>query len=168
MTDLQLIRREADGMATLGELRLDPGPTFLCYTLENAWRNNERGVSCIPTGRYPLRLRKEGGYDQDYSGKRDSDGNIIRPGRFAWHDGMIEVVVLGRTFILVHIGNYHRNTDGCILVGDRKGTDFQGDGALTVWGSQDAYTRIYRQIHATAKAGGYLTVIDGADVLEAA
>ncbi len=148
MTDLMLIRREADGLSTRGELHLHPGPQHLCYTLENPWLDNRRGASSIPVGRWPLRLRGEGGYHAEYTK------------RFAWHEEMVEVVVPDRTFILFHIGNYHRNTDGCILVGDRKGTDFEGDGSLTVWGSEDAYTRVYRHLHEAASSDGHLHVID--------
>lgn len=152
--DLLLIRREADGMATRGELHLDPGPKFLCYTLENAWRNNEPMVSCIPTGRFPLRLRTEGGFHERYRQQ------------YAWHRGMVEVVVPGRTFILFHKGNYHRDTHGCILPGIAKGTDYDGDDALTVWQSGEAYRRIYRYLHEAATSGGHLTVMN--DLGEAA
>jgi hypothetical protein len=145
--DLKLIRRQSDDMATLGELHISPGPLFLCYTLENAWRGNERGVSCIPAGSYPLRLRTEGGYHQNYAK------------RFAWHKGMVEVVVHDRTFILFHIGNYHRDTDGCILLGNSHGKDFSGDGALTVWQSEDAYVKTYRHLLQAALGGGKLHVI---------
>lgn len=147
MTDLLLIRRKDDGKATLGDLHIHPGPLWVCATLENTWKDNERGVSCIPAGAYPLRMRHEGGYNENYSK------------RFAWHDGMVEVVAPDRTFVLFHIGNYHRNTKGCILVGEKPGTDFEGDGALTVWRSEDAYVRVYRKLKEAAESGGKLHVI---------
>ena len=48
----------AGGGPILGELgfRKQGAYTHLCYTLELPWRNNQRGVSCIPAGVYALDL----------------------------------------------------------------------------------------------------------------
>ncbi len=148
--DLLLIRQRADGMATQGELHRAPGPMFLCYTLELPWRANERGRSCIPTGRHKLKLRGEGGFWQRYTERWD------------WHAEMIEVEVEGRDFILFHTGNTHHHTDGCILVGEQKGRDTtpDGDGALAVWSSRDAYREVYPILRECAAEGGCLEVIN--------
>lgn len=73
---------------------LDIGPVQL-FTLEEPWRNNERGVSCIPPGVYPLR-------------------NITRP---SGKPAIAVVNVPGRDNILIHPGNTVRDTEGCILPG---------------------------------------------------
>lgn len=76
---------------TNGKLACDG--QFVCYTIELPWRENEKGVSCIPEGYYLLRKR--------YSRK------------FQWH---IEVVaVKNRSFILLHPANNALNQlYGCI------------------------------------------------------
>lgn len=151
MTDLTLIRQRHDGMAVQGELHRAPAPGFLCYTLELPWRGNERGRSCIPTGRWPLRLRGEGGFYERYTEL------------WEWHQEIVEVVVDGRDYILFHTGNTHHHTDGCILVGEQRGYDTRegADGALAVWGSRDAYREVYPVLRACAASGGHLEVIDG-------
>lgn len=145
MTDLMLIRRTDDGKATLGELHLLPAPYFLCYTLENTWKDNQRNISCIPAGKWPLKIRDEGGWNERYAKK------------YAWHQGMIEVEVPGRDFVLFHAGNRHEDTKGCILPGIRTGKD--DDGHHAVWSSGDAYVQIYRHLHKAATEGGFLHII---------
>jgi hypothetical protein len=68
---------------------------LICYTLERPWRNNERGVSSIPTGSYTV---------VPHSGPRFK--NVWR----------LENVP-GREAILIHAGNSIADTQGCILVG---------------------------------------------------
>jgi hypothetical protein len=74
-----------------GTLEID-GKT-ICKTIELPWKQNERRVSCIPEGIYPLRKR--------YSRK------------FGWH---IEVVnVKNRSLILIHpANNALLELNGCI------------------------------------------------------
>jgi hypothetical protein len=76
---------------TNGKLVVDG--KLLCYTIEPAWRDNQKRVSCIPEGKYELRKR--------YSA------------RFGWH---IEVVgVVNRDCILIHPANdAQRELQGCI------------------------------------------------------
>jgi Family of unknown function (DUF5675) len=40
---------------TFGELHIDS--KFFCYSLERAWANNQKSVSCIPEGTYKLKRR---------------------------------------------------------------------------------------------------------------
>lgn len=49
--ELELLRRY-DPEGTNGELRL-----VVCNTIELPWLQNQRNVSCIPEGRYELKLR---------------------------------------------------------------------------------------------------------------
>lgn len=76
---------------TNGTLRC--GGRVVCSTIELPWRNNRRGISCIPEGRYVLRKR--------------------RSRKFGWH---LEVVgVTGRSLILVHpANNALLELNGCI------------------------------------------------------
>jgi hypothetical protein len=43
MADLALNRHADDGHATRGELHLAPFPSYQCWTLERAWKNNDPG-----------------------------------------------------------------------------------------------------------------------------
>mgnify|MGYP003681669013 CR=1 FL=1 len=53
--NLLILRDTFTSESTLGELFLN-GERF-CDTLELPYRDNQRSVSCIPTGEYPVRLR---------------------------------------------------------------------------------------------------------------
>ena len=68
---------------------------FEFQTLELPFLQNKKGVSCIPSGKYQIE-------------KRQSD-------KFGSHFHVKDVE--GRSMILIHLGNYHSNTSGCILVG---------------------------------------------------
>lgn len=148
--DLILERLRHDAHATLGRLYL--GGLFLCFTLENRPPRipgvKEPGRSRIPAGRYPLTLRRVGNFHSDYQD------------RFPWHEAMVEIELPGWDAVLFHIGNYHRDTAGCVLVGERAGKDVEGDSALTVWGSAAAYEDVYPALYKHAKAGGFITVQD--------
>lgn len=90
-----------DNSATLGKLTIN---SEIFYTLEPPWRGNEVKVSCIPEGVYPLQLR---------------ESPIVRrtsAGHYA--EGWEIADVPGRTFIMFHVGNWARDTEGCVLVGE--------------------------------------------------
>ena len=101
--NLLLIRDDFSEKSTLGKLFLN-GEMF-CDTLELPWLDNQRSISCIPEGEYKVRLRtaKE-------SATRDYLHLLVQD-------------VEGRSYILVHIGNYPRDTKGCILVAQSRQQD---------------------------------------------
>ncbi len=80
---------------TIGRLTLSGG-TFQCFTLELPWKENERGISCIPAGTYEAFKRMS-----------PKNGSVIEL-----------LNVKDRSNIQVHRGNYTRQIEGCILVGD--------------------------------------------------
>jgi hypothetical protein len=150
-----LRRLNEDHRATLGEL-LDADGKHLCHTLENRWMDNKPRVSCIPPGIYPLRLRKEGGWHKRL-GERFPD----------IHKGSIEIAdVPGRSFILIHPGNTHADTLGCILPG--KATAWATDNRKpsepntmnAVASSAAAYRSIYPALLAAANWGQSIRVLD--------
>ena len=53
--NLLIIRDTFTENSTIGKLFID-GEMF-CDTLELAWKNNTRNISCIPDGEYKVRLR---------------------------------------------------------------------------------------------------------------
>jgi hypothetical protein len=83
----------------------------------------------IPEGTYEVKLRTEGGHHINYSKK------------FPFHKGMLHVMnVPNFEYILIHIGNYEKDTAGCLLVGQNL------NGNLTLSGSTDAYTNMYKKV----------------------
>jgi hypothetical protein len=104
---LKLIREPSSSTTTLGKLYLDG--VFFCYTLEDVVRpdpnpdtpQNEAkvwGNTAIPAGKYKVVITMSPRF------KRRLPLLIGVPG----FDG-----------IRIHPGNTHRDTDGCILVGEQ-------------------------------------------------
>lgn len=91
------IQRFCDGpMGTFGELT---GDQFHAFTIEQPWRGNLQGHSCIPLGTY-----------------------VCRRGTFPKHGVAFEVCdVPDRSAILIHAGNIASNFEGCIGLGDTLG-----------------------------------------------
>ena len=95
---LKLIRVSEYNEATLGVLCLDARPMFV--TLEDKWLDNEKQISCIPTGKYKIKIH-----------------NSPKFGR------VFQVCdVPDRSQILIHAGNTREDTQGCILLGLMYGT----------------------------------------------
>ena len=68
---------------------------------------------------------------------------------------MIEIDLPGWDAVLFHIGNYHTNTAGCVLLGSAAGESEHG---LSVWRSTEAYMRAYPTLLSVAQSGGCLIV----------
>ena len=97
MINLLLIRDTFSKKSTIGELFLNG--ERICDTLENPWQDNQRNISCIPEGVYPVRLRLP-----RESASRDYLHLLVQE-------------VPNRDWILFHRGNTAKDTSGCILVG---------------------------------------------------
>ena len=97
MINLLLIRDTFSKKSTIGELFLNG--ERICDTLENPWQDNQRNISCIPEGVYPVRLRLP-----RESATRDYLHLLVQE-------------VPNRDWILFHRGNTAKDTSGCILVG---------------------------------------------------
>jgi len=153
MSDLLLRRLRHDDHATLGRLAVinnEGGWTDIAWTLENRPPREpgvkEPGLSRIPAGTHALGLRGTGGFYNRYTERYD------------WHGPMVDILLPGWKYVLFHIGNYHRDTDGCILVGDSPGVEH--DGTLAVWKSAMAYRRVYPALRTIAEAGGTIMIED--------
>ncbi len=105
MEDVFLTRRYEDDGQTRGYI-VYKGKT-LAVTLELPWLNNARRISRIPAGRYKVIRHQAPNYPKTQS---------------FW-----VLDVPGRSEILIHYGNYKRDTKGCILPG-RKFVDINKDG----------------------------------------
>jgi hypothetical protein len=83
--------------------RLYANGKYICYTLELAWLWNTNNISCVPRGQYRgfIRHDKRDGWRIQLSG-------IPGP----------------RTGVQIHVGNYPRDIEGCVLVGTSYGPDY--------------------------------------------
>ena len=102
-----IIREPSSLKQTLGELTLykNERKIFSCKTLELPWKNNTKQESCIPTGKYNVIPRESAKYKKHYHVQD----------------------VTGRSWILIHPGNYYHQLLGCILVGNAH-VDIDKDG----------------------------------------
>jgi len=117
--------------------------SFLCYTLEDEARTVKKwGETRIPSGKYKLSLRSEGGFHTRYLAKFGAE----------FHKGMIYVnEVPNFEYILWHIGNDDDDTAGCLLVGKTSQDNFIGN-------STTAYKEIYPPIRDAILSGEEVTV----------
>jgi hypothetical protein len=87
---------------------------FQSKCIERGWKNNEKGVSCIPVGTYPIKL--------EYSSR--------------FKTNLWEIYgVPNRSECKIHSANYWHQLNGCIALG-RKLLDINKDGYLDVTSSR--------------------------------
>lgn len=95
MKEIKLKRVFETINSTVGRVFVDD--KFYTNSLELLWRDNQRSISCIPKGRYKLKIR-----ETENRGKH-----------------LILMGTSPRTFILIHSASTHRDLKGCIALGDR-------------------------------------------------
>lgn len=95
--NLTLTRFITANGATIGKLTGLSRPVFI---LEDEWKNNQQGVSCIPVGTYRALPH---GWEQNSPFKFKKVWELQN--------------VPGRIGILIHNGNTNKDTRGCLLVG---------------------------------------------------
>lgn len=93
--DLVVQRKWLTPQSTCGELSIDGG--FFCHTLEPRIDQSRGKPYCIPAGTYELALRASP--------------------RLGYVTPWVKEVP-GFEDILIHIGNYPKDTEGCTLVGE--------------------------------------------------
>jgi len=107
MTNVILQRLETSDEGTFGTLTLPDGTSFHCAELP--WRNNASGMSCVPSGSYPVILVFSPHFNrhiyqlQQVPGRSDVE---IHPGNFAGDTSM----------------GYSSDVEGCILPGMNVGS----------------------------------------------
>jgi len=150
---LRLQRYSENGESTLGLFYIDN--QFNCYTLEDAFRKEKvPGETRIPAGVYEVTLRTEGKMHERYQNKFPKGSRI--------HKGMLWLRnVSNFEYVLIHIGNTKKDTEGCILVGESANSNH--DRVLGfISSSKMAYLRIYPRIAEAIekKEIVYIEVID--------
>lgn len=130
------------------------GAVDLRWILEDTRRPGEPkvpGRTCIPTGRFRIRLRTEGGLHDKYRK------------RWSWHKGMLWLPdVPDFTWIQFHPGNTHEHTKGCPLNGERLVRDASNDLVIPGGESVSAYKRLCLHVYPELLADlpVWLTVTD--------
>jgi len=92
---ITLRRIKRNEFATFGVLFVPSLEAPFLVTLELPWLENEKQISCIPEGAYPLTSIESPKYGSTW---------------------LLENVP-NRSEILIHAGNYPKDTHGCILAG---------------------------------------------------
>lgn len=118
----ELIRQEYTDKQVTGILRIldeknNVVTTFT--TLELAWKNNQRKISCIPKGTYTCVARVSPKYGRHF--------HVTN--------------VPNRDLILIHHGNFHADILGCILIG-KAHKDINKDGYKDVVQSKVAMAEL--------------------------
>jgi len=106
--------------STVGTMRYND---FSCLTLELPWKDNAVNISCIPPGIYSA-----------------SKHNSYKHGEVVLFKDVPD-----RTYIEIHAGNYTRDIQGCVLVGDSiKYLD--GDNILDVTSSLTTLRKLLKEL----------------------
>lgn len=141
-------RRPSLGGSTVGEMTEDG--VRLCYTLEDEVREvygrpvsewKVPGCTAIPSGRYPVVLQ---------------DSPRFGP------DTLTVLDVPGFSYIRMHAGNTHEDTEGCLLLGLRAGA-----ATLEAGSSRPAVALVKSRVQAALKAGRLVYVDINNSVVDA-
>lgn len=109
---------------------------FKSESLERGWKNNQKNVSCIPVGKYPLRL--------DYSPR-------FRKDLWEVYD------VPNRSECKFHAANYWKQLNGCMALGNNR-KHIDGDLILDVTSSGPTMSNFHQAL--TGQKEAILHVFD--------
>lgn len=133
--ELKLLRDTFTDTTSIGKLSING--IFECFTLEDTDRHLEtnpsakiKGLTAIPRGKYKLELRFSPHF------------NAVTP-------HLLDVP--NYEYVLIHWGNYAKDTDGCILVGQTKGVDFIGH-------SRDEFAQLMKKLKVAFDANEEVTI----------
>lgn len=113
---MKLIRLDQNARGTYGILAEDDHKE-VCHTLELPWRDNARGVSCIPAGTYTCQRRHSEHFQCE----------------------VFEITgVPDRSDVLLHPANFTSELRGCVALGTSF-ADLNGDGVQDLAASRVAF-----------------------------
>lgn len=126
MHSFKLERQRYTDESIIGSFYIDG--EFQCFSLELPWRDNKRGISCVPVGVYDL-------VPHMYKGKLKTVALVNKElGVLHFNDETAT-----RSTILIHPGNWPSEIDGCILAGEVAKVN-------SVFSSRDAVTALIEKI----------------------
>jgi hypothetical protein len=135
---LELKRTTFTKESTIGELFVDG--VFECYVLEDVVRGAGEakvwGKTAIPTGQYQVQVTYSNTFRKRMPLLVNVPGGAIRFGKSLIDDCGVRI----------HSGNTAADTEGCLLVGLDKKTDFVGR-------SRDAFSRLFPRLQDAVAAG---------------
>lgn len=121
--ELKLIRKIFTDDSTIGELYING--SFFCYTLEDKVRPVKiKNITAIPAGRYEVIINWSDRF------------KMLMP---------LLLNVLNYEGVRIHWGNYSKDTDGCVLLGETKGVNFIGQ-------SKSAFAKFMAKLKSCAKS----------------
>ena len=144
--EIKVIRTQLGKDATNGLVFIDN--LFECYSLEDQYQAQKvMHETCIPEGKYEIKLRTVGGFNERYSRKYPT-----------MHRGMLWIQdVPGFEYILIHQGNNDEHTSGCLIIGDtQQDLDVNFNGM--VGSSANAYKKLYPKVSGAILAGEKVTI----------
>lgn len=127
--ELKLIREDFTEDSTIGKLYINE--VFHCYTLEDKVREVKiKNITAIPKGKYEVIISYSNRFKQ-----------------------MMPLLLNVPNFqgVRIHWGNYSKDTEGCILVGDTKKVNFIGN-------SKTQYSKLFKILR-NCKEKIYLEII---------
>ncbi len=127
---------------TISTIHIDGN--FQCFGLENPHHDVKiPGDTRIPCGIYRVGIRSQGGKHKRYDERFPNS-----------HRGMLQIEnVPGFEYILIHIGNYHKNTDGCLLLGKSVMNDRSNHENYMIGSSTQVYLKFYKSVIFAAESG---------------
>jgi hypothetical protein len=125
MISLYVLRTESTPFDTVGVLFLNGG--MIGFTIEPPWQDNKRNVSCIPTGIYKFKLHQS-----------------VKHGECFLIEDVPE-----RDNILIHVGNWVSQTEGCIMPGLKVGYLNNERAVLNSAAAMDLLIEVFPSDHET-------------------
>lgn len=131
---VRIQRTSLGPIATTGILTMDH-MGFRLFTLEDAWRDNQNGISCIPAGHYLLERHESENYGRTWA--------MVNHDLDVYHRPADRVAGVGRFACLCcHSGNHADHVEGCVIVGLTAGLGPRnGRQEPHVWNSRDAVAK---------------------------
>lgn len=127
--ELKMTKVSETKVSTVSKLEING--QFICFILEDGHRDiKEYGETRIPAGRYQIIQRYAGRHFEKYKDRFDHEWSLYIPDvpNFKW--------------IMLHIGNTIKDTEGCLLTGNMVGY-IPEDDTFKVYYSTKAYLRLY-------------------------